>query len=90
MLQVLFDCHCGFQMNTPSIFSRLSAASDSAIRRRSRKKKSFSDIKCLELTATMVGPSFTPSKSNGKQLAVGSEESDADRSPSLKDVLVEP
>ena len=37
----------------------------------------------------MVGPSFTPSKSKGKQLAVSSEESDADRSPGLKDVLIE-
>jgi len=38
----------------------------------------------------MMGPSFTPSKSKGKQLAVSSEESDADQSPDLKDVLIEP
>ena len=38
----------------------------------------------------MVGPSSTPSKSKGKQLAVSLEESDADRSPSLSDILSEP
>jgi len=38
----------------------------------------------------MVGPSFTPKKSKGKQLAVSSEESDIDRSSGLKDILVEP
>ena len=37
----------------------------------------------------MVGPSFTPSRSKGKQLAVSSEESDVDQSPGLKDILVE-
>ena len=38
----------------------------------------------------MVGLSFTPSKSKGKQSAVSSEESDADWSLGLKDVLIEP
>ena len=38
----------------------------------------------------MVGPSFTPSKYKGKQLTISSEESDADRSPGLKDALAEP
>jgi len=38
----------------------------------------------------MVGLSFTPSKSKGKQPAISSEESDVDRSPGLKDILVEP
>ena len=38
----------------------------------------------------MVGPSSTPTKSKGKQLTVSSEESDVDRSPGLKDILVEP
>ena len=42
------------------------------------------------MTANMVGQSFTPSKSKGKQLVVSSEESDANRSPGLKDILVEP
>jgi len=40
------------------------------------------------VTAKMVRPSSTPSKSKGKQLAVNSEESDADRTPGLKDILV--
>ena len=42
------------------------------------------------MTANMVGPSSTSSKSKGKQLVVRLEESDADRSPDLKDVLVKP
>jgi len=63
---------------------------NSAKRRRSRKKKSFSDVEYPEVTANMVGSSFTPSKSKRKQLAVSSEESDADRSTGLKDVIVKP
>ena len=39
------------------------------------------------MTANMV--SSIPSKSKEKQLVVSSEESDVDRSPSLKDILVE-
>ena len=38
----------------------------------------------------MVGPCSTPSKSKEKQPAISSEESNADRSPGLKDVLIEP
>ena len=38
----------------------------------------------------MVGLSSLPSKSKGKQPAVSSEKSDADRSLGSKDVLVEP
>ena len=41
------------------------------------------------MTTNMVGPSSTPNKSKGKQLAVSSEESNVDRSPRLKDALVE-
>jgi len=37
----------------------------------------------------MVGPSSTPSKSKRNQLAVSSEESDANWSPGLKDALAE-
>ena len=77
-------------MNKPSIFSGLSTALESAKRRRSRKKKSFSDIKYPEVTANMVGLRFTLNKSKGKQLAVSSEELDVDRSPGLKDILIEP
>ena len=69
-------------------FSQLLAASNLAKRRRSQKKKSFSEYP--EVPANMVGPSFTPSKSKGKQLAISSEESDVDWSPGLKDILVEP
>jgi len=38
----------------------------------------------------MVGASTTPSKSKGKQLALSSEESNAERSPGLKEILIEP
>ena len=44
----------------------------------------------LEVTANMVEPSFIPSKSKKKQPADSSEESDADWSPGLKDILIEP
>ena len=37
-----------------------------------------------------MGSGSITSKSKGKQLAVSSDESNADRSPSLKDVLIEP
>ena len=53
-------------------------------------KKSFSDAKYPEVTTNIVGLSFTPNKFKEKQLAVSSEESDVDRSPGLKDILVEP
>ena len=65
-------------------------ASESAKRRLSRKKNSLSDVEYPEVTTNMVRLSFTPTKSKGKQLAVSSEESDADQSPGLKDVLIEP
>jgi len=38
----------------------------------------------------MVGSSFTPSKSKGKQLDVSSKVLDVDRSPGFKDILVKP
>jgi len=47
-------------------FNRLSAAKY-AKRRRSRKKKSFSDVEYPEVTSKMVGLCTTPSKSKGKQ-----------------------
>ena len=65
-------------------------ASESTKRWRSQKKRSFPDIKYPEVTASMMGSSSTPSKSKGKQLVVSSEESDADRSLGLKDILLEP
>ena len=69
---VLSDCHCSFYITKPSIFSQLSAALNSAKRRRSQKKKSFFDVEYPEVTANMTGSSSTPSKSKGKQLAVSS------------------
>ena len=38
----------------------------------------------------MVGPSTTPSKSNGKQLALSSGESDVEYFLGLKEILIEP
>ena len=64
--------------------------SESAKRQQFQKKKSFSDVENPEVTANMVGSSFTPSKSKEKQLAVSSKESDVDRSPDFKDVLIKP
>jgi len=87
---VLSDSHCDFQINKPSVFSRLSVASNSTKRWRSRKKQAFSYVEYPEVTANILGTSSTPRKSKGKQLAVSSEELDADQSPGLKDVLVEP
>ena len=37
-----------------------------------------------------MGPSITPSKSKGKQLAFSSEESDTECSSGLKEILIEP
>ena len=84
--------HCDFQMTKPSVFNRLSMASNSssAKRRRSRKKKSFSDIEYLEVIFNMVGPSVMLSKSKERQLTLSSEESDTERSSSLKEILTEP
>jgi len=42
------------------------------------------------MTTNMMEPSSTLSKSKGKQLVVSLEESDVDRSPGLKDILIEP
>jgi len=71
-------------------FNLLSAAqaSNSAKRCRSHKKKSFSDAEYAEVTSNIVGPSTTTSKSKGKQLSVDFEESDVERSPDLKTILI--
>ena len=42
------------------------------------------------MTLNIVGQSTMPSKSKGEQLAVNFEESDVERSPGLKNVLIEP
>jgi len=72
---VLSDCHCNFQMTKPSIFSLLSNASNSnsAKKRQSRRKKSFSGTKYPKMTSNIVGASTTQSKSKRKQLAFSSE-----------------
>ena len=70
-----------------SIFNRLSAApvSNSAKRRRSRKKKFLSDTEYPEITSNMVGLS----KSKGKQPVICSGESDDELSSNLKEILSE-
>ena len=70
--------------------NKSSVASESAKRRRSQKKKSFSNVEYLEVTLNIVGPNSTPIKSKGKQLVVSLEESDADQSPGLNNVLIKP
>jgi len=81
-----------YQMTKPSVFSLLSKASNSnsAKRGQSRKKKSFSDPEYPEVTSNMIGPSTTPSKSKGKQLAFSSAKLDTERSSGLKEVLIKP
>ena len=56
----------------------ISSVSQSAKRRRSRTKRTFSDAEYPEVTANMVGPSTTPSKSKGKQPIVSSDEPDTE------------
>ena len=63
------------------------SASNSAKRRLACKKKLISDIKYLEVTSNIVGPSTTPAQ-RGSSLS--SEESDAKCSPSSKEILIEP
>ena len=86
---VLSECHCSSHKSKSSLSNRLSAAlvSNSAKRHCSRKKKSFSDDEYPEVSFNMLGPTTTPSKSKGKQLAISSEESNLERSSGLKEIL---
>jgi len=72
---MLSECHCN-----QSVFKRLSytSVSRSAKRRHSRTKRPFFDAEYPEITANMVGPSTTPSKTKGKQPIVSSDESDTE------------
>ena len=74
-----------------SILNWLSAApvSNSAKRRRSHKKKSFSDVEYPEITSNMADPCTTLSKSTGKQPVVCSGKSDDEPSSGLKEILSE-
>jgi len=42
------------------------------------------------MTSNMVGPSITPNKSKGNQLALSSDESDTECFSDLKEILIEP
>jgi len=77
---VLSECHCSSNTSKLLVFNQLSVAlaSNSAKGHFSHRKKSLSNEEYPEVTSNMVGPSTTPSKSKGKQLAVNSEESDAE------------
>ena len=88
---VLLECHCNSHTSKPSVFNRLLAApvSNSAKRRRSLKKKSFSDVEYPEVTLNMVGQCTTPSKYKGKQPVICSTESDDEPSSGLKKILSE-
>ena len=54
------------------------SVSRSAKRCRSRTRRTFSDTEYPEVTANVVGPSITPSKTKGKQPIVSSDESDTE------------
>jgi len=64
IIAVLSECHCSFHASKQSVFNWLSAApvSRSAKRRRSQRKRAFSDMEYPEVTANMVGPSTTPNR----------------------------
>ena len=89
IMAVLSKCHYNSHMNKSSVFNWLSAVpiSNSAKRRLSCKKKSFSDVEYPEVTSNMVGPCTISSKSNGKQSVVCSDESDDESSSGLKEIL---
>ena len=74
-----------------SVFNRLSVIpiSNSAIRRRSRKKKFFSDVEYTEITSNMMGLCNTPSKFKEKQPVICSGESNDELSLGLKEILSE-
>ena len=67
-------------MSKQSVFKRLSTVPVSRLakRRRSHKKRTFSDTEYPEVTANMVVPSITPSRAKGKQPLVNSDQSDAE------------
>ena len=72
---VLSECHY-----KQSVFKQLSSVSfsRSAKRRHSCTRRTFSDAEYPEVTANMVGPSTTPSKTKGKQPTVSSDEFDTE------------
>ena len=89
IMAVLSQCHCNSHTSKPLVFVRLSATpvSNSAKRRRSRKKKSFSDAEYPEVTSNMVGLCITLSKPKGKNPVVCSGESNNESSSGLKEIL---
>jgi len=90
-MTILSECHCSSHTSKSSFLNWLSVTppSNSTKRYRSHKKRSFSDVEYSEMSFNMVGPSTTPSKSKGKQLAINSEESDVEPSSGLKEILIE-
>ena len=75
-MTMLSECRCSSHVSKQSVFRRLISTSRSAKRRPSHRKRTFSDTEYPEVTANMVGPSTTPSRSRRKQLAVSSDQSD--------------
>jgi len=90
--QRLSECQCSLHTSKQSVYNQLSVApiSNSAERRRSRRKRTFfnTDTEYPEVTSNMVGPSTSPSKSKRKQQIVSSDESDNEPS-GLKELLTE-
>jgi len=72
LIHMLTGCHCGSGANQQSLIRQLTLIPPSAKRRRSHRRRTFSDVKYPELTAYMT------SRSKGKQPAVSSDESDSE------------
>ena len=77
---VLSECHYSSHVSKQSVFNQLSftSASRSTKRRRSRTRRTFSDAEYPEVTANMVDPSTTSSRTKGKQPIVRSDVSDTE------------
>ena len=77
---VLSEYHCNLHVSKQSVFKWLSSmlVSRLAKRHHSRTRRTFYDVEYPEVTANMMGPSTTPSRTKGKQPIVNSDEFDTE------------
>jgi len=89
---VLSNFHRESHEARSSVFTHLHDTSTTSVakRRRSRRKKSSSDVEYPEVTSNMVGSTGTSVRPEKERPSQGSEESDAEYSPGLKGIIVEP
>ena len=71
LIQMLSGCHCESGVHQPSLIRQLTLIPPAAKRKRSHRRRTFSDVEYPELTAYMT------SRSKGKQPKVSSDESDS-------------